>query len=211
MTIDATTIDDERRAFADTLAATALDAPTLAGSWTASDVAAHVVSLDRFGGVPTFLGRTIVSRFAIRLNDVAGRYADRGMASTKRRGPDWAIRRLREAPPSLLLRPSMRAVGLFEVFVHHEDVRRGAGPAASRPAPAGLHDAIGWLLRYQRAPLSGRRLVVRAGDREHVAGDGEEVVVEGDAGEVVLWLAGRRDAARVTVSGPAGEMDGLVV
>src|SRR5437899_12120794 len=68
----------ERHVFADTLSSVGPDAPTLCGSWTAVDVAFHVVSLDRLSGLPTFVGRTIVSR-GVRLNDVVGRFADAGL------------------------------------------------------------------------------------------------------------------------------------
>src|SRR5688572_18791739 len=94
----------ERRAFAETLERAGPDAPSLCGAWIAADVAAHVVSLDRFRGVPTFLGRTIVSR-GTRLNDRAGRFADSSIRATRRRGFAWAIDQLRSPPPALLLRP----------------------------------------------------------------------------------------------------------
>jgi len=107
----------ERRRFADTLEHVGPDAPTNAGEWTAHDVAAHVVSLDRGAGGPTFIGRSIVAR-GVRLNDLLRRrpqIAERGFASTKAKGFDWAVAKLREPAPSLLERASVRAVGLFEV------------------------------------------------------------------------------------------------
>lgn len=197
----------ERRALADTLVAAGPDAPTLAGAWTAADLAAHVVSLDRLGGVPTFVGRTVVSRRAIRLNDVAGRFADAGLGPARRRGFDWAVERLRAGPPRVLLRPSVAAVGLFEVFVHHEDVRRATGAAEPRNAPVGLEAAVPWLLRYQRTRLPGVRLRVRVAGQEHSIGDGSDVLLEGDPAEVVLWLAGRRGAADVRLTGEEHAVD----
>ena len=194
-------IGAERRAFAETLEAVDPEAPTLAGSWTAADIAAHVVSLDRLGGVPTFLGRTLVSRWAIRLNDVAGRFSETSIKAMRRRGFGWAIERLRSAPPGLLVRPSVAAVGLFEVFVHHEDVRRASGPPATRGAPDGLPAAIPWLLRYHRALLPNVMLLVRGAETEFSFGEGPEVVLEGDPAEVVLWLAGRGEVADVRLSG----------
>jgi uncharacterized protein (TIGR03085 family) len=191
----------ERRAFAETLEAVGPDAPTLAGSWTAADIAAHVLSLDRLGGVPTFLGRTVVSRWAIRLNDAAGRFADASIKAIRRRGFAWSIERLRLAPPGLLLRPSVAAVGLFEVFVHHEDVRRASGPSARRAAPDGLIAAVPWLLRYHRKLLPEVALVVRGAETEFSTGTGTRVVLEGDPAEVVLWLAGRSQVADVRLSG----------
>lgn len=190
----------ERRAFAETLTIVGPDAASLCGTWTAADVAAHVVSLDRFGGLPTFVGRTIVSR-GRRLNDAAGRFADTSMKSTRRRGFDWALGRLRSSPPGLLLRRPVAPVGLFEVFVHHEDVRRATGPARARPAPAGAVAVVPWLLKYHRSVLPPLRLVVRADNVEYTTGDGPAVVLEGRAAEIVLWLAGRSDVANVQLSG----------
>jgi len=120
-------------------------APTLAGAWTAGDVAAHVVSLDRLGGVPTFVGRTVVSR-GIRLNDAARRFADAGITSTRRRGFAWVLERLRSSPPRILLRGRLAPIGLFEVFVHHEDVRRASGRWPRRSVLSGsTPDVVLWL------------------------------------------------------------------
>lgn len=196
----------ERRVFAETLRAVGPDAPTLVPTWTAHDVAAHVVSLDRLRGVPTFVGRTIVSR-GVRLNDVAGRFADRGMRSSKRRGFDWAVDHLEHLPPALLLRESVAPVGLFEVFVHHEDVRRAISVQQPRVTPEELADVMQWLLRYHRRLLQNVRLLVRTPAGEHAEGTGPEVTVSGPVGEVVLWLAGRRDASDAEA---AGEMASAV-
>ncbi|MGH9287560.1 MAG: maleylpyruvate isomerase family mycothiol-dependent enzyme [Acidimicrobiales bacterium] len=127
--IDSSAIDEERQRFAETLEAVGPDAPTNAGAWTAHDVAAHVVSLDRLAGVPTYFGRLLVGR-GVRLNDLVRRrpqLSERALNAEKRRGFDATIAHLREPSPSLLLRPSVRAVGLFEVWAHHEDVRRPNG------------------------------------------------------------------------------------
>ncbi|HUP86060.1 MAG TPA: maleylpyruvate isomerase family mycothiol-dependent enzyme [Acidimicrobiales bacterium] len=193
-------IVQERCAFAETLRKVGHDAPTLAGRWTAHDVAAHVVSLDGLGGVPTFVGRTIVRR-GLRLNDVAGKFADRGLWASKRRGFEWALEHLEQHPPRLLLRNSVAPIGLFEIFVHHEDVRRADPVAQPRVAPQGLADVLPWLLRYHRRVLRDVRLVVRTPAGEHAEGTGALVTVEGPVAEVVLWLAGRREASQAEASG----------
>lgn len=198
--VTADAIIAERRAFAETLAIVGPDAASLCGTWRAADVAAHVVSLDRFGGLPTFVGRTIVSR-GLRLNDAAGRFADTNMKSTRRRGFDWALGQLRSSPPGLLLRRPVAPIGLFEVFVHHEDVRRATGPVRARSAPDGVIAVVPWLLRYHRSVLPQLRLVVRADDLELATGNGPIVVLEGSAAEVVLWLARRQDVANVQLNG----------
>lgn len=62
-------ISEERIAFAGTLEAVGPNAPTLCGPWTSGDLAAHVASLDRVAGVPTFVGRFVVGSFGLRLNE----------------------------------------------------------------------------------------------------------------------------------------------
>lgn len=193
-------IVDERRRFADTLADVGPHAPTLAGAWDAHDLAAHVVALDRLAGGPTFLGRSIVTR-GVRLNDVGSRFADATMRVSRRRGFEWALGHLRARPPRLLLRPSVAGVGLFEVFVHHEDVRRAAPEWTRRDPPPALAETIPWLLRYHRRVVPGVRLTVRTGGVEWDVGEGPVVVLGGDVSEVVVWLAGRRAVAAVALDG----------
>lgn len=190
----------ERRGFADTLAELGPAAPTLAGRWTAEDIAAHVVSLDRFGGVPTFIGRRVVAQ-DVRLNDAASRFADASIRSTRRRGFAWVLEQLRSSPPRLLLGQRVAPIGLFEVFVHHEDVRRASTRWPPRTAPAGLAAAVPWLLRYHRRVLPRVSLEVRTGDLHFTTGSGPEVVLAGPISEVVLWLAGRHDSADVAFEG----------
>jgi len=165
-------IDEERRRFADTLELVGPDAPTNAGAWTAHDVAAHVLSLDRLGGAATFVGRSVVAR-GVRLNDrVPQSFADRALGAVKRRGFEWAIAQLRRPSPWLLTRRSVHAVGLFEVWTHHEDVRRPNG--IPRDAHPDLTPVIEWLRRYGRITE----------------------VPDGPPHDVAYWLAGRDGGPR---------------
>ena len=182
-------IDDERRALANTLAAVGPDAPTLCSPWTAFDLAAHLTSLERQGGVATFLGRSLVAR-GVRLNDRAGGLADRAIKRERRRGFDALVDRLRRPSPTLLLRPKLRTVGLFEVWTHHEDVAQPNGiPHEER---GGLEDVIGWLLSYHAKLLPPLRLRSSTG-REWTCGAWNEgdALVAGSTGDLVRWLAGR--------------------
>ena len=167
-------IDEERQRFADTLHAVGRDAPTNISEWTAHDVAAHVVSLDRFAGVPTYLGRMLVAR-GVRLNDFSRRLprvAQRAIDAEKSRGFGTTLARLRQPSPSLLLRSPIRAVGLFEVWAHHEDVRRSNG--VERGAHPDLGDVIAWLRRYSRV----------------------EPVPDLPPHDLAYWLAGREGGPR---------------
>lgn len=174
LVIDAGAIDEERKRFAETLKVVGPDAPTTVDGWTAHDIAAHVTSLDRFAGVPTYLGRMLVAR-GVRLNDLARRrpqLTQRAIDAEKRRGFDATIARLRQPSPRLLLQAPVRAVGLFEVWAHHEDVRRANG--FERDAHPALGDVIAWLRRYSRI----------------------DAVPEGPPHDVAYWLAGREGGPR---------------
>jgi uncharacterized protein (TIGR03085 family) len=198
-------IIEERAAFADTLEAVGPNAPTLCSPWTSGDVAAHVASLDRLAGVPTFVGRFVVGRFGLRLNEPAVRFpalASAAFRGARRRGLPWAVARLRREPPRLLLRPSVRAIGLFEVWVHHEDVLRANG--RREETHQDLSPTLPSLLRYHRRLVRdvGLRLVAEDGQAWR-AGAGPQVEISGPVPELVLWLAGRTNVARVTISGDA--------
>jgi hypothetical protein len=58
-----------------------------------------------------------------------------------------------------------------------------------------------WLLRYHRPLLQNVRLLVRTPAGVHAEGTGPEVTLSGPVGEVVLWLAGRRDASDAEATG----------
>lgn len=172
--IEPSAIDEERQRFAHTLEAVGPNAPTNVDGWSAWDIGAHVVSLDRFAGAPTYLGRMLVAR-GVRLNDLARQrppLTQRAIDSERRRGFDTTIARLRRPSPWMLVRAPIRTVGLFEVWAHHEDVRRANG--IERDSHPDLDDVITWLRRYSgidRMP----------GGRPH---------------DVAYWLAGREGGPR---------------
>jgi len=190
----------EREALAVTLRAAGSGARTTIEGWTAADLAAHVVATEKHVGVPTFLGRQLVARYGWRLNDTFRRPMELDRRWFARRGFEWALRRIERDGPALLARPTVLPVSLFEIFVHHEDVRRPNGlPRTSEP-PA-LEPSIAWLLGYHRKLLGSTRLRVVLPDGPELWGGGRQpgVTVRGEAPEVLLWLAGRREVADVAV------------
>jgi uncharacterized protein (TIGR03085 family) len=214
VTVTTDVIAREGQACRATLQALGPDAATLCGDWTTADLAAHLTTAGFLGGVPTFLGRRLVAA-GIRLNDrAANRAAAAGLGRRyKRKGFEWALERIGGTPPRLHTRPAVAAVTLFEIWTHHEDVRRanGMGPDPGREYPE-LADCLAFVARYHRGHLGAATWVVEP------AGDGEawrwgsgaaEIVVSGPMGEALLWAAGRHRVAQVGVEAPDALMSTL--
>ena len=99
---------------------------------------------------------------------------------------------------------------LNEYFVHHEDLRRGAGDNTPRSPEqiGGIEEAL-WSSFRHIARMGARSL--RPVGLDLVRDDGEVLhVLDGDPlatlrgrpGEIALYLSGRKDAARVELGGP---------
>jgi uncharacterized protein (TIGR03085 family) len=187
----------ERGALCDTLERLGADAPTLCEGWTTADLAAHLVVRERDprGGPGLVLGGAF------------GRYTEKLMAREKARGYPEVLARLRAGPPAFML-ATMPGLNVNENWIHHEDARRANGeePRPEDPDVAGVLTRVTARMgRFQTRALKpygvalafpdGSRLTLRAAD--------PGVVVHGPIGECVLYLAGRRGAARVELDGDA--------
>ncbi|GAB1690496.1 TIGR03085 family metal-binding protein [Krasilnikovia sp. M28-CT-15] len=198
----------ERAAVADLLLATGPDAPTLCAGWTTRDLAAHLVVRDRR---PDASAGIVLPRFAayterIRTAKAAEPYER--VVDQVRNPPWWS-------PVSNQLTDEL--TNTVEFFVHHEDIRRGGPDWAPRSLDAGEAQAL-WRaakfsarmrLRRMRAPV-----LVRAdgfGEQRVGAPDAGSpaVVLNGEPGELLMFLSGRQQAARVQIEGPAAITDRL--
>lgn len=190
----------ERHALCDTLAEVGPDAPTLCEGWAAADLAAHLVVRERdLVALPGIL----VERFA----PVTARRMER----VKAKGFDWMVQRLRRIPPNSRV---PRGLQVHENFVHHEDLRRARGDAP-RPPDAGRDAALAVALR------SGARLTLRhlgpVGVTCQATGGGPVVLrqrarmvtASGDQGELNLYFAGRKGAARVALAGDPVDVEAV--
>jgi uncharacterized protein (TIGR03085 family) len=192
----------ERRELADLFDALGPDAPTCCAGWTTAHLAAHLVVRDRrpdallgYGLEAAGVGGPVVAR-THRAEDrlrTATPFAE--VVSRVRSGPGpWS---------PLAWPPVARAVNVSEFAIHHEDVRRARPDWTPRELPREDRDAL-WAANgfYLRRAAGRRGLVLRRSDVpgvEKTAGDGGRTV-EGEPLELLLWLSGRRDVARVTVS-----------
>jgi len=185
-------LNQERAALAATLRRVGADAPTLVEGWSARDLAAHVAATEEARGIPTFVGRTLVARYGLRLNDTFRPAMAVDLRRFRRHGFEWAVRRLERDSPALLIRPMVFPVSAFEIFVHHEDVLRANDIERQEPS-LDLIPSIEWLLRYHRRMLSDVAVLAVLPDGREIRGGGEGPVLDirGTATEVLLSLAGR--------------------
>jgi uncharacterized protein (TIGR03085 family) len=189
----------ERSELCDLFLAVGPDAPTLCEGWSTLDLAAHLVirEHDPRSGLAILGGE----RFAKLEHSL--------MDNARSQGYERLVDRLRAGPPPVPWRlPLLRqAFNLTEWFVHHEDVRRPAGrpPRSDRPDL----DATLWtmLRRTSRLMLrnvrgAGVALAAPGFGEVPARGPGPSVRLTGGPQELMLYLNGRRSAARVEVTGP---------
>ncbi|MGY4100654.1 TIGR03085 family metal-binding protein [Nocardia sp. R16R-3T] len=187
----------ERRALVDTMSAVGPDAPTLCGTWRVRDLAAHLVIRER---------RPDASP-GIMLKPLAG-YLESVQAKATLRPFSELLADVSSGPPWWSpLKPVDAVVNLTEMFVHHEDVRRGAPGWEPRELPAADEDKLWSALRrmgrlaYRKAPVTvelatpdGRRAVV------HTQSATAQVRLTGKPSELLLHAFGR-DEVRIETAG----------
>ncbi len=194
----------EREALADTLVRVGPDAPTLCTGWTAADLAAHLVIRE---------GRPIAS-IGIVVKPMAALTRRVQRATRERSSFEALVERVRKGPPpwsAFKIGPIDTVGNTIEYFVHHEDLRRGVGEGPRELDPEQSDDL--WNRLRRQAKLTFRSVpvgvtLVRAesgpSPRQTVVAKAATplmVTVTGPAGELVLFAAGRKDAARVELTG----------
>jgi uncharacterized protein (TIGR03085 family) len=190
----------ERARLSDLLHGLGPGAPTLLAPWTTRNIAAHLILREH----DHLAGPGLV------LPGAWSRLAQRRQAALARRDFTWLTATLRSGPPPGFFRIGWvrRLASLNEFFVHHEDVRRanGRGPRTNEPA---MDEALWRNVRRGRwllaRPLRGAGLELQwAGTARTVrARRGEPTArIAGPPGELLLYLFGRQDAAKVEVNGP---------
>ena len=197
----------ERARLADLLDELGPEAPTLLAPWTTRDSAAHLVLRER----DPLAGPGLV------LPGAWSRLAGRRQAQLAARDFTRLVVTFRSGPPPGFFRIGWvrRLPSLNEFFVHHEDVRRanGRGPRVNEPA---MDEAL-WR-NVTRAPWYLARRLHGAGLELQWAGTGKTIRarrgeptarIAGAPGELLLYLFGRQDAARVEVSGPAAAVEAV--
>ena len=157
---------------------------SLCDDWTVMEVAAHLAS---FVGVPVW---GLVTRMA-RAGFVPSQANRKGVSEWCGRGRTAIVDALNPTPVPGIAKVYAR-VGLTEVVVHHQDMRRPLGRPRAVPE-ASLRLALSVAARWPMGTGGTRRhrgLELRATDIDWSLGSGPDV--SGTAEALLMALAGRR-------------------
>ena len=180
------------------------DARTLCEGWDTRDLAAHLLARERRPDSGIGL---LIRPLAGWTERVRRGYADQ----------DWsALLDELAAPPwwSPLSNPlTDELVNTMEMFLHHEDVRRCQPDWEPRELPAELNEIL-WRRLSMLTTMTMRRLPVRvtlaAPDfGERTVGEGAHVRLTGPPGELLIFVSGRQEAARLAAEGPPESIEAL--
>ena len=196
-------LSEERRAFVDTVVALGPDAPSVCGTWTAEDLAVHVVTGELARGLVVVPARWLVGH-GVRLDFLAKPINARVFGSYRRRHDlEWALAHLRRPPPVGHRYGTVATVSLMEVWAHHEDLllANDLGPCRSG---IDLVPVLRVLVRNQRKLLQQHAVRVSSADTVwHAPKTTPRVHVDGSIDDLARWLAGRTGLDELTVSGDA--------
>lgn len=203
-----TLISDERQALAETLRITDPHAPTLCAGWDVQRLLAHLVVRE---SEPITVLKDVLARQPpgaepglTRLVDAASTPAGyQALVDRLAAGPGrWSPRRLVD-----------QQFNLVEYIIHHEDIRRaGPGSVEPRALSADVQDAawksLGLLARLglRKCPV-GVTLTTPTGAAQVAKKGSTGVTLSGDPVELALYLSGRRDHARVQLTGPDAPLE----
>ncbi|MEU4684652.1 TIGR03085 family metal-binding protein [Streptomyces xinghaiensis] len=188
----------ERLLLADLLENAGPGAPTLCDGWTTRDLAVHLVVRERR---PDAAAGMFVKPLASRLDRVAAEFGAKPY--------EELIQLVRTGPPRMSpfsVKQIDEVANTVEFYVHTEDIRRAQPDWEPRELDPVLADAL-WSRVEKAARMMGRKspvgLVLRRPDgRTAVAHRGTPVVtVTGEPGELLLFLYGRQEQARVETEG----------
>jgi uncharacterized protein (TIGR03085 family) len=190
----------ERAALCKTLLAVGPEGPTLCEGWTARDLAAHLVLREH----------APVGSLGIWFNPLAG-YTERLQRELASQPWERLVEQVAGPPalwhPARLAKRIERTFDDGEMFVHHEDLRRGDGVARPRELSDADEESL-WQVLIGTGRLAFRKstvgILVDVPGREpvqlHKNGD-RDVTLRGAVGEVLLAAYGRGRAAIVEIDG----------
>ena len=196
-------IDAEKPALVETLRQADPVAPTLCEGWTTRHLLAHLVQREQ--DQLANLGDAILRRPPGQ-EKYLGRLVD---GARTPEGYDALVTRFADGPRRWsAMNWAAETLNLTEYVIHHEDLRRGGeNPAEPRVLPQKEQLSVWKRLRsitrfvYRRAPV-GVTLAAPGCDAHQVRKGDPAVVLAGEPVELLLYVSGRRESARVEISGP---------
>lgn len=198
----------ERLALADLLTELGPEAPTLCAGWDTRSLAAHLVVRERRPDTTPGVAVSALAGWTEKVQKDFEQKPYAELVELVRTGPG------RLSPFSL---PGVdKFLNTTEYAVHHEDVRRARPGWEPRDLPWKVQDAF-WKVVRTRAPVAFRPtragVLLRRSDAPRstlAAKKGEPVAtVTGEPLELLLYCFGRRDHARVEISGDAAALRAL--
>lgn len=195
----------ERAQLCDLLEATSPDAPTLCTGWDAHHLVSHLVIRE---GTPSGALKAIRPR--VMQEEIDALVAEDDFLGL--------VERLRDGPPafSLFGLPWMdRLANTVELFLHHEDVRRGSPGWEPRELPRWVQDRLWrWVkltarLELRKSPVGVSLERTDGGDRAFVVRKLDVVTVKGTPGELLMFESGRGRAARIDLVGEPKDVEAL--
>ncbi|WP_097322617.1 TIGR03085 family metal-binding protein [Paractinoplanes atraurantiacus] len=191
----------ERRLLADLLLSLGPDQPTLCEGWTTRDLAAHLVVRDRRPDASAGILLPPLHGHGERVRLAKASQPYEKVISELRTPPWWS-------PVSNPLLDEVTNV--VEFFVHHEDARRAQPSWEPRSLSPGEETAL-WKAVRMTAKLALRRARLSVEIRSEgfgslTVGPAPIATLSGNPGEIALFLTGRKDAARVDITGDAARL-----
>ena len=198
----------ERLLLCDDLLRLGPDAPTMCEGWDTRDLAAHLVIRE---GRPDLAIGVLVPFLHGRLERERARMAEGDYAAL--------VERVRGGAPvwnPLHIDKLDEIANLVEFFVHHEDVRRAQPDWEPRDLAPNLQHAL-WVAVRRSSRLMFRKsptgiVLIAPGHGRHSArlpDDRGTVLVRGTPAELVLYAYGRKEVAKVELSGNADDIAAL--
>lgn len=193
----------ERDALCDLALQVGPDAPTLCEGWTVRDLVCHLLVRERMPWTAPFM----------LIPPLSG-VVDRARTSLARRPFERLVDRLRDTRRTPVAVDGIdRVANTLELFVHHEDVRRGQPAWEPRTlAPADERELWRYLTGIGRLLVrpAGVPVVIADGSRTATLRRGPEpVTVSGPVGELALFLFGRDQLGALSFDGPASSVTRL--
>lgn len=195
--------EKERTALITTLRSANPDGPTLCEGWNVRRLLAHLVQREQ--DLKGNLGDQVARHKPGQERNLTKLTA---AARTPEGYTSLVDRFAQGAPAWSPLSWASEQINLLEYVVHHEDVRRaGINPAEPRVLPDSQNQSVwGQLsvlgrITFARAPV-GVTLAQPGGRTKTVKKGDTSVTLTGEPVELALYANGRRDVARVEVTGP---------